>query len=98
MRDFPHDCGTVDTYVLGLGFRVRFGVRVNFRVKVRVNYVRDSFSVLLPAQGDSIERYPETRERCFHIIVPGQPKFDFNTVLRVLLVLYLFFMNQVIKT
>ena len=26
--------------------------------------------------GDSMERYPE---RCFHIIVPGQPKFDFNT-------------------
>ena len=27
-------------------------------------------------KGDSRERYPE---RCFHIIVPGQPKFDFNT-------------------
>ena len=27
-------------------------------------------------QGDSMERYPE---RCFHIIAPGQPKFDFNT-------------------
>ena len=26
--------------------------------------------------GDSMERYPE---RCFHIIAPGQPKFDFNT-------------------
>ena len=26
--------------------------------------------------GDSMERYPE---RCFHIIVPGQLKFDFNT-------------------
>ena len=26
--------------------------------------------------GDSMERYPE---RCFHIIVPGQPKFDSNT-------------------
>ena len=26
-------------------------------------------------QGDSMERYPE---RYFHIIVPGQPKFDFN--------------------
>ena len=28
------------------------------------------------AMGDSMERYPE---RCFHKIVPGQPKFDFNT-------------------
>ena len=28
------------------------------------------------AVGDSMERYPE---RCFHIIAPGQPKFDFNT-------------------
>ena len=28
------------------------------------------------AWGDSMERYPE---RCFHKIVPGQPKFDFNT-------------------
>ena len=26
--------------------------------------------------GDSMERYPEG---CFHIIAPGQPKFDFNT-------------------
>ena len=26
-------------------------------------------------KGDSMERYPE---RCFHIIAPGQPKFDFN--------------------
>ena len=26
--------------------------------------------------GDSMERYPE---RCFHIIAPGQPQFDFNT-------------------
>ena len=26
--------------------------------------------------GDSMERYPE---RCFHIIAPGQTKFDFNT-------------------
>ncbi len=26
--------------------------------------------------GDSMERYPE---RCFHIIVPGQPNSDFNT-------------------
>ena len=31
---------------------------------------------VLSLQGDSIERYPE---RCFHIIVTGQPKFDFNT-------------------
>ena len=29
--------------------------------------------------GDSMERYPE---RCFHIIVPGQPKFDFNTTVK----------------
>ena len=27
-------------------------------------------------RGDSMERYPE---RCFHIIVPEQPNFDFNT-------------------
>ena len=32
--------------------------------------------VLSVQLGDSMERYPE---RCFHIIVPGQPKFDFNT-------------------
>ena len=29
-------------------------------------------------QGDPMERYPE---RCFHIIAPGQPKFDFNTTI-----------------
>ena len=36
------------------------------------------FSVALSKslEGDSMERYPE---RCFHIIAPGQPKFDFNT-------------------
>ena len=32
--------------------------------------------ILIVVLGDSMERYPE---RCFHIIVPGQPKFDFNT-------------------
>ena len=32
--------------------------------------------ILLNPLGDSMERYPE---RCFHIIAPGQPKFDFNT-------------------
>ena len=41
-------------------------------------------------KGDSMERYPE---RCFNIIAPGQPKFDFNTSS-----IYLLFMKQVIKT
>ena len=34
------------------------------------------FSYKKLLKGDSMERYPE---RCFHIIAPGQPKFDFNT-------------------
>ena len=33
-------------------------------------------SAIVMVWGDSMERYPE---RCFQIIAPGQPKFDFNT-------------------
>ena len=40
------------------------------------NFAENSTCLINYQEGDSMERYPE---RCFHIIVPGQPKFDFNT-------------------
>ena len=38
--------------------------------------IDEPVGTLILTWGDSMERYPE---RCFHIIVPGQPMFDFNT-------------------
>ena len=46
LNDYGAEWSKLKYYVWGIGVRVRFGVRVS----VRVNYFRDSFSVLLRAQ------------------------------------------------